>query len=119
MKEVRKAINAQLKTIHPRTYFLQSPSSAPFPRLVYTIEITNLEDGLQLISLDVDGWDNQDDTTRLEDLMFNVKNTFNKNLVINDKLFISFYLDRQLALIDDNPQLKRRTNIFLGRLYER
>jgi hypothetical protein len=119
MKEVRKAINAQLKTIYSRTYFLQAPSSAPFPKLVYTIEITNLEDGLQLISLDVDGWDNQDDTTRLEEIMTSVKNAFNKNIVINDKLFISFYLDRQLALPDDNPQLNRRTNIFLGRLYER
>jgi hypothetical protein len=119
MKEVRQAINNNLKSIQPRTYFLQSPPGAPFPRLVYTIEITNLEDELKLVTLDVDGWDNQKDTTALEDLMTSVKNAFNKNLVINDKLFISFYLDRQLALTDDDPQLNRRTNIFLGRLYER
>lgn len=119
MKEVRQAINTKLKSIHPKTYFLQSPSTAPFPRLIYSIEITDLEDGLRLVTLDVDGWDNKEDTTALEDLMISVKNEFNKNLVINDQLFISFYLDKQLALPDDNPQLNRRTNTFLGRLYER
>jgi hypothetical protein len=48
-----------------------------------------------------------------------VKDTFDRNLSINENLFLSFYLDRQLALTDDNPQLNRRTNIFMGRLYER
>lgn len=119
MKEVRKAVQAELKSIHPGVYFLKSSSKAEFPYLVYTIEITDLGDNLSMITLDVDGWDNQRDTTILENLMDSVKNALNKTLIINDKLYTSFYLDRQLALIDDNPALNRRTNIFIGRLYER
>lgn len=119
MKEVRQAIVSQLKTVHPRVYFLKASNTAQFPYLVYTIQITDLGDGLRVVTLDVDGWNNQDDTTALEDLMINVKNALNRNLVINNNLFLSFYLDRQLALTDDDPQLNRRTNIFMGRLYER
>ncbi len=119
MIEVRKAIKSQLKSIHPHVYFLESPSNAKFPYLVYTIELTDLGDGLQMVTLDVDGWDNKDDTTALETLMSNVKSGLNRNIVINESLYMSFYLDRQLALTDENPQLNRRTNIFIGRLYER
>jgi hypothetical protein len=119
MKEVRQAIVTQLKSVHPRVYFLKATDTAQFPYLVYTIEITDLGDGLRLVTLDVDGWDNQDDTTVLEDLMINVKNALNRNIMINDNLYMSIYVDRQLALTDDNPDLNRRTNIFIGRLYER
>jgi hypothetical protein len=119
MQEIRNVIKSQLKAIHPRVYFLKAPNNAQFPYLVYTIELTDLGDGLRMVTLDVDGWDNQDHTTVLETLMTSVKNALDRNLSINENLFLSFYLDRQLALTDDNPQLNRRTNIFLGRLYER
>lgn len=119
MKEVRKAIVSSLKAIHPHVSHMRVSNDAPFPYLVYTLEITDAGDGLNMVTLDVEGWDNLDDTSRLEDLMGKVKNALNKSLVINDNLFLSIYLDRQFALTDDNPQLKRRMNIFMGRLYER
>jgi hypothetical protein len=119
MIEVRKTIKSQLKSIHPHVYFLKAPSNAQFPYLVYTVELTDLGDGLRMVTLDVDGWDNQDDTTALETLMSNVRTALDRNLSINESLFLSFYLDRQLALTDENPQLNRRSNIFMGRLYER
>jgi hypothetical protein len=119
MKTIRQAIKSQLKSIHPRVYFLKSPNDAQFPYLVYTIEVTDLGDDLKMVTLDVDGWDNKEDTTELEDLMVTVKNGLNRKIILNDDLFMSMYLDRQLAPPDDNPQLSRRTNIFLGRLTER
>ena len=121
MKTIRQAIKSELTSIHPRVYFLNAPQNgtAQFPYLVYTIEITDLDDGLRMVTLDVDGWDNKEDTTELEDLMVSVKNGLNRQVILNDNLFMSMFLDRQLVVPDDNPQLSRRTNIFLGRLYER
>ncbi|TWE06403.1 hypothetical protein FB550_102425 [Neobacillus bataviensis] len=119
MKTIRQAIKSQLTSIHPRVYFLKSPDNAQFPYLVYTIQITDLSDNLKMVTLDVDGWDNKEDTTELEDLMVSVKNGLNRQVILNDNLFMSMYLDRQLVVPDDNPELSRRTNIFLGRLYER
>lgn len=119
MQEIRKAIVSCLEAVHPEVYHLLAPEDAPFPYLVYTLEITDVGDDLKLVALDVDGWDKLDDSTRLEGLMKAVTNALNKNLVINSNLVLSIYLDRQLALTDDDPSLKRRTNIFMGRLYER
>lgn len=119
MIDARKAIYAQLKAVHPRVYYLRAPETADFPYLVYEFEITDLGDGLQLLTLDVDGWDNRADTTELENLMMATKSRFNRSIVIDDKQVIHFYLDRQLALVDEDPSLNRRKYIYQGRLFER
>ncbi|WP_226085647.1 hypothetical protein [Mesobacillus sp. S13] len=119
MLEIRKLLNSRLKSIHPRAYFLKAPETAVFPYLVYSFEITYLEDGLNLLTLDVDGWDNAADTTALETMMNNVHEQFDDDKVITDTHVISFHADRRLAVEDDDPSLNRRTNIYLGRLFER
>jgi hypothetical protein len=119
MINLRKAIQAHLKAIHPQLHFIQAPESAKFPYLVYQIEITNLGDDLQMVTLDVDGWDDNRDTTELEVLMDKVKQSLNKQIMITPKLALFLDLDRRLTLTDTDPRLNRRKYIFNGRLYER
>jgi len=119
MIEIRKLLYSRLKAIHPRVYFLRAPETAVFPYLVYSFELTNLEDGLNLLTLDVDGWDNVADTTALETMMDNVHTSFKEANIVTEELYVHFHTDRRLALTDDDPSLNRRTNIYLGRLFER
>jgi hypothetical protein len=119
MINIRKVIQAHLKTIHPQIHFVQAPESAKFPYLVYQIEITNLGDDLQMVTLDVDGWDNKSDTTELETLMDKIKQSLHKQIMITPKLALFLDLDRRLTLTDTDPRLNRRKYIFNGRLYER
>jgi hypothetical protein len=119
MIDIRNVIVNKLKTIHPRVYFLKASSTATFPYLVYDVNITSLEDGLQLVTLDVDGWDNVSDTTALEQLMTKVDDALKNQTVIVDQLAVTFYTSRKTTLIDDDPTLNRRKYIFEGRLYER
>ncbi|WP_423408021.1 hypothetical protein AABM38_20465 [Heyndrickxia sp. MSNUG] len=119
MLEIRKLLHSKLKAIHPRVYFLRAPETAVFPYLVYSFELTNLEYGLNLLTLDVDGWDNAADTTALEAMMDSVHSSFKEANIVSDKLYVHFHTDRRLALTDDDPALNRRTNIYLGRLFER
>lgn len=119
MIDIRNVIVNKLKTIHPRVYFVKPSSTATFPYLVYDVNITSLEDGLQLVTLDVDGWDNSSDTTALENLMTLVKETLDDQTIIVEELAVTFYLDRKTTLTDENPSIIRRKYIFDGRLYER
>ena len=120
MIEVRKVIQSHLKTIHPRIFFQKAYENAQFPYVVYEIEILDLGDNLQLVTLDVDGWsDDYSDTTDLENLMSNIDASFKKEIIINDSLVISFYRDRKLSIIDDDPRINRRKYIYQARLYER
>lgn len=119
MIKIRKAIQSQLKAVHPRVYYFKANDSLTFPYLVYEIEVTHIEDDLYMVTLDVDGWDNKDDTTELEVLMDNVQNALNKTIVINEDLALFLNIDRKFPLTDPDERINRRKYIFSGRLYER
>lgn len=119
MINIRKAIQSHLKTVHPRVYFLKAPESAEFPYLVYEIEVSHVEDDLNMVTLDIDGWDDASDTMPLEILMVNVQNTLNKTITINGDLALFLNLDRKFPLTDPDPKINRRKYIYQGRLYER
>jgi hypothetical protein len=121
MIELRKALHKHLKTIHPRVYFQRAPDTAQFPYLTYSSETVPDGEGFELIVLDIDGWDMpaSGDTTQLENLMTDVDRAMNKTTLTTDDLVVSFYLDRKLALEDDNPKIIRRKYVYQGRLFER
>jgi hypothetical protein len=121
MIELRKALHPVLRAIHSRVYFQRAPDTAQFPYLTYSFEMIPDGEGFELTVLDIDGWDLPDnsDTTRLENLMSDVNRAMNKTTLTTDDLVVSFYLDRKLALEDDNPKIIRRKYVYQGRLFER
>jgi len=122
MLELRKTIQATLKKVADRVYYLKANSSATYPYIVYSLEVYPQvgEDELQLVTLQIDGWDNVADTSQIELLMKNVEDELKDNLIQNEKLSIRFKLDSKVPLFDDdNPSLSRRTFLYSGRLYER
>ncbi len=115
-------IQAHLKAIHPRVYFQVAPESAQYSYIVYDFS-NSLDDGegLQVITLDVDGWDNpgNGDTTALETLMDTINESLNKKSLTTDTLTVSFYAETKLPLTDDDPRIRRRKYIYQARLFER
>lgn len=108
------------------------------------MEIRDDGEALQLITLDIDGWDRPEvagDTTEIENLMVAVNDGMNKLVITNmhltttsflspttvvlvdvmaDKQFAcAFYVDRKLILDDEDPKIQRRKYIYQGRLFER
>jgi len=121
MIELRRALYLHLRSVHERVYFQRAPDRAQFPYLTFSFETVPDGEGFELIVLDIDGWDMpvDSDTTRLENLMTDVNRAMNKTTLTTDDLVVSFYLDRKLALEDDNPKIIRRKYVYQGRLFER
>jgi len=122
MKYLRELLYPQLKAIHPRVYFQMAPDNAPFPYLVYDFtQITNDGEGFETVAVDVDGWDipADGDTTALETLMQTANDALNKKTLTAEGLAVTFYLDRKIPLVDDNPGIKRRKYIYEARLFGR
>ena len=122
MKYLRELLYPQLKAIHPRVYFQMAPDDAPFPYLVYDFtQITNDGEGFETVAVDVDGWDipADGDTTALETLMQTANDALNKKTLTAEGLAVTFYLDRKIPLVDDNPGIKRRKYIYEARLFGR
>lgn len=120
MLELRKALNAQLKIVHPRVYFQQAPASSVFPYLVYDLPSLN-DDGesLELVVVDVDGWSINPDTTEIETLMAAVNTALNKQVLSTDSMTVMLYLEQKLALIDDDPTIKRRKYVYQARMFRK
>ena len=121
MIELRKALHAHIRSIHPRAYYQRAPDTAQFPYLVYRMEIYDDGEALQLITLDIDGWARPEtgDTAELENLMTTVNAGMNKATLTTDSLAVSFYLENKLALLDDDPKIHRRRYTYQGRMLER
>lgn len=121
MIELRRALQSHLSAILPRVYFQRAQDTAQFPYLTYSFEMIPDGEGFELTVLDIDGWDLpiSGDTTQLENLMTDVDRAMNKTTLTTDDLVVSFYLDRKLALEDDNPKIIRRKYVYQGRIFER
>ena len=120
MIEIRQVLHSYLLTLHPGTYFQRAPDNAAMPYLVYNF-VNILDDGQshQLMTLDIDGWDNVDDTTSLEVLMSQVEVGLDKHVLVGTGAVISFYLDNKIPLLEDDQKIHRRKYIFQGRIFKR
>lgn len=120
--ELRTAIAGALSAVHPRVYFQAAPDGAAYPYLVYDLP-NSLDDGtLEQFVVDVDGWDapTGGDTTALETLMDGVDKALHRlTVVVDDELSMAFYRDNRLALIDDDPRIRRRKYVYEARTFER
>lgn len=120
MMKLRKTLHPYLKAIHTSTYY-QRADGMQMPYLVYSLEVTDWGEGHQRVTLDIDGWDKptDGDTTQIETLMTLLNAAMDKKTFVTDEFAVTFYLDRKLALEDDDPDIRRRKYIYRGRLQER
>ena len=130
MKQIRKVLQAQLMSLHPRVYFQDAPDDAVPPYI--TFDITDMPadgEGFQTAAIDVDGWDMpiDDDTTALEDLMQTINGDgdilnptgLDKKTLIAPGLAVTLYLDRKIPLKDTDPRIRRRKYIYQARIFGR
>ena len=119
MIELRKALNAQLKTVHPRVYFQVAPELADFPYLTFEFITTDDGEGSELAIIDVDCWDINPDTTALETLITAVNTALNKATLSTTTMSVTLFLDSKIPLTDDNTLIRRRKYIYQARMHKK
>lgn len=113
MIELRKALHAHIRSIHPnvtidgksksRVYYRRAADGAPLPYLVYSLEVHDDGEGIQRVVLDIDGWDRPatGDTTALETLMAAVNDGMNKLVITNMHLTTTSFLSPTTVVLVD------------------
>ena len=119
--EIRKAVNAALKTVHPRVWYERAPDGAAYPYLIFLLQNAVDLTGLEQFFLDVDGWDAPADgsTVALETLMGAVDQALHKRVVVADGVSFVIYRDRRFPLEDNDARIRRRKHIYEVRAFER
>lgn len=117
--EIRKVIHTYLKTKHSRVYYQSPPETATMLYVVYDMP-NSIDDGsMERFILDIDIWDNADDTTALETLADSIdKGLHRKTVSISGTITATFYRENRLALKDDDPRIRRRKIIYQIRTHE-
>lgn len=119
MMQLRTELTKQLKILHPRVYFMEAPSSAQYPYIIFDLPNSFSNEDQDIFVFDVDIWDKTDDTTDLETLADKVWENLNNTKIFNDYMQVSIYKDKRLTIRDDDPQIKRRKLIFELRYFKR
>lgn len=119
MIEIRQILHPYLLTLHPRAWFDRAPNNAQYPYLVYTFSVIQDDgQGYQQMTLDVDGWDDREDTTRLEVLMSTVEAGLDKHGLVGTGVVLRFYIENKNSIPEDDG-IQRRRYMFQGRVFKR
>lgn len=116
--ELRTQIQTLLKTKCDRVYFERATDTTVYPYVVYNlVDSREFEGNREDIDLEVDIWDNAQDTTAIETLtgdidgdgdLFNATGLHRKLFYEADTLSAKCYRDRRLAIIDEDVRIRRR-----------
>ncbi len=91
MNNLLELILNELKKIHPRVYLEDAEDEAVFPYIVFSIDTgTNTEirhDDILIIEI----WDENQDTTEIEDIADGIEKHFNYECFNTDKLSTAIY----------------------------
>ena len=114
MIELRTKLTQAMKTIHPKVYFQRASEDNAFPYLTYTfLPSYMVDEGTEIIPMDVDVWDNQTDTTELETIAQSIWNIFNGYDYVDDTIYFRVLRENRFPeLEDDEPSIRRRKLTF-------
>jgi len=109
MIELRKIIVRKLRKHHEQVHYQNASKDATFPYIVYDFPNSFTEGEQEIFNLDVDIWDNRDDTTELETIASNVWKAFNRYRYLDENIQFSIYRDSRLPPLDEKEKnIKRR-----------
>lgn len=120
MIELRKVISSELKKYHNKVYYHNASKDQSFPYVVYNFPNSFMNDDQEVFNLDVDIWDNKDDTTELETIACNIWRGLHRYRYIDENIQFSIYRDNRLPPLDEGEKnIKRRKLIFEVRYFDR
>jgi len=107
--KIRSDIQTFLESKTENVYYEKADKGALYPHVVFDL-VNSTDDGtMERFVLEIDGWDDKEDTTDLETMMSVIDKGLHKRTVVVDDISLTFYRENRLTVHDDNPQIKPKT----------
>lgn len=120
MIHLRREIIQLLRQYHDRVYFQKAPNNIAFPYVIYDFPNSFMDGDQEVFNLDIDIWDNKDDTTELEQMASSIWKGLNRYRHLDEDIQFSIYRENRLPPLDeDEKNIKRRKLIFQVRYFDR
>jgi hypothetical protein len=110
----------QLKTLTSNVYYEIAADNALYPHIVFSFKMINLGDlWRQDYTLDVDVWDKDQSTTRIDSLCDEIEKLLHMQNLPQTDILPTFYLIDRRSIIDEDKSIKHRLVRFQIQNYER
>lgn len=118
--DLKKLIEAQLKTLTTNVYHEVAKNNAMYPHIVYSLERLELGDlSRQDYILTLGIWDKSTSTTRVDDLTDSAENLLQGANLPQKNVLPTFYLIDRKNILDQDKQIRHRVVRFQIQNYER
>jgi hypothetical protein len=118
--DLKKLIMTQLKTLTSNVYYEIAADNALYPHIVFSFKMINLGDlWRQDYTLDVDVWDKDQSTTRIDSLCDEIEKLLHMQNLPQTDILPTFYLIDRRSIIDEDKSIKHRLVRFQIQNYER
>ena len=119
MIKLRGQLKILIEDIHPSVYYQNATKNTQFPYVVYDLPNSFTNQDQDIFNLDIDIWDNQEDTTNMEKLATIIWRELHRYRYIDEDIQFTIYRMNRLNIVDDDKRIKRRKLIFQVRYYDR
>lgn len=117
MIKLREAVNLILKSIHPRVRYQEASTQLAYPYITYSLLDSFTVDDIEVFHLDLDIWDNRDDTTEMEQIATILWNELDQYTHIDENQH--FTICRMTRNPIRDVKIKRRRLVFQLRYTDR
>ena len=118
--DLKKLVQTQLKTVTAKVYHEVADKDAVYPHLVFSFRRIDLNDlSRQDYVLQVDVWDRDDKTQRVDDFADEVENLLQAQNLPQQNILPTFYLIDRKTVEDEDKMIRHRQIQFQVQNYER
>ena len=118
--DLKYLVQAKLKTLTANVYFEIANEKVLYPHIVFNFRRIDLGDlWRQDYILEIDIWNKQDSSLRVDDLADSVENLLQAENLPQDNVLPTFYLIDRQNIPDENKEIKHRRVQFQIQNYER
>ena len=118
--DLKKLVQTQLKTVTENAYYEVANNDAVYPHLVFSFRRIDLNDlSRQDYVLQVDVWDRNSKTQRVDDLADEVENLLQAQNLPQQNILPTFYLIDRKTVEDEDKMIRHRQIQFQVQNYER
>lgn len=118
--DLKKLVQTQLKTVTANVYYEVANNDAVYPHLVFSFRRIDLNDlSRQDYVLQVDVWDRNNKTQRVDDLADEVENLLQAQNLPQQNILPTFYLIDRKTVEDEDKMIRHRQIQFQVQNYER
>ena len=118
--DLKYLVQSKLKTLTANVYYEIANEKKMFPHIVFNFRRIDLGDlWRQDYILEIDIWNKQDSSLRVDDLADSVENLLQAENLPQDNVLPTFYLIDRQNIPDENKEIKHRRVQFQIQNYER